>query len=254
MQAQKDQDRDLFVNAPALSEAEKQRLAAAPSYDKEIILSQIKWDRQKYLDKLDDTINSSHVPIVQGYPPRFTAPHEDLLYGGAHEGAYFERQSKRNCTIHSLNNALGYKAVTVKEMNAIAREMARETSEKYGKDSKTRRDIFSANLSTLMSEDGNYSISVAQRWMRLNGIHSSLVSPKDVDYSQGNYILSTTRNGIPHAVALVDGVLLDSLDEEPYSIQGRLPKDYKINTVVEIGKIPDLEETFIDLTGLSVSR
>jgi hypothetical protein len=241
------------VNAPALSEAEKQRLAAAPSYDREIILSQIKWDRQKYLDKLDDTINSTHVPIVQGYPPRFNAPHVDLLYGGA-IGGYFEKQTKRNCTIHSLNNALGYKAVSAKDMNATAREMAREKAEAYGKDSKTKRDLFSNLLSGLMSEDGNYSVSVAQRWMKSNGIDSSLVSPKDVDYSQGNFILSTTRNGIPHAVAVVDGILLDSLDEEPYAINGRLPKEYKVNAIVEIGKIPDSKELFIDLTGLSVSR
>ena len=80
---EKEEDRDLFINTSVLSEAEKQALAAAPSYDKERVFSQIKWDRQKYLTKLDDTINSTHIPSALGYPPRFTGPHVDLLYGGA---------------------------------------------------------------------------------------------------------------------------------------------------------------------------
>lgn len=80
---EKEQDRDLFINTSVLTEAEKQLLTAAPSYDKERVFSQIKWERQKYLTKLDDTINDTHIPVVQGYPPRLSGPHVDLLYGGA---------------------------------------------------------------------------------------------------------------------------------------------------------------------------
>jgi hypothetical protein len=250
LQAQKDEDRDLFVNAPVFSEAEKQALAAAPEYDREIVLARIKWDREKYLAKLDDTINSTHIPLVQGYPPRFTDPHVDLV-----GGAYFEKQEKRYCTIHSLNNVLGYRAATVKSMNSVAREMAREIAEKgaHGKKNRTYEEIYDEYLPTLMSEDGNYSVNVAMRWMKNNGISNSLVSLRNVDFSEGSYIVSTFKNGVPHSVAVKDGLLLDSLEDDPVLIEDKLPSEYIANAAVEVGKSPTKGESFINLISKSKS-
>lgn len=81
LEEEKERDRQTFVYAPALTEAEKQQLAAASIYDRPQLLNQIQYDRIRYLNKLDDTVNFTHVPS-QAFPPRYSSPQPDLIYGG----------------------------------------------------------------------------------------------------------------------------------------------------------------------------
>ena len=82
LEREKKIDRERFVQDPSFTEAEKQQLAAALPFDKERVLNTIRYDRQKYLDKLDEVINYTHVPSTLGYPPRLNSPQPDLIYGG----------------------------------------------------------------------------------------------------------------------------------------------------------------------------
>jgi hypothetical protein len=82
LEEEKEIARKTFVNAPSLTEAEKQRLAAALPQDKTLVYNQIQDDRIRYLNKLDETVLLTHVPPALGYPPRFGSPQPDLIYGG----------------------------------------------------------------------------------------------------------------------------------------------------------------------------
>jgi len=82
LEEEKKHARQTFVQDPFLSEAEKQRLAAASQYEREQVLNGIRRDRQKYLNKLDELINETHIPSTLGYPPRLGSPQPDLIYGG----------------------------------------------------------------------------------------------------------------------------------------------------------------------------
>jgi hypothetical protein len=85
LEREKEHDRKTFIQDPSLTFAEQQQLAAASQYDREQILNAIRNDRQKYLNKLDEVVNETHVPSTLGYPPRLDSPQPDLIYGGSVE-------------------------------------------------------------------------------------------------------------------------------------------------------------------------
>ena len=148
--------------------------------------------------------------------------------------AYFERQIKRQCTLHALNNALGRKVATVRSMNDAAKEIAAECArgamERFAKKGGTGKffdPIFKKYLENLSGDGGNWPIDVARRWLRQRGIRTEHVRLQDIDFLEGRFVISTVASGIPHAIALVDGVLYDSLKTAPVILkEDALPPEY----------------------------
>ena len=151
--------------------------------------------------------------------------------------AYFERQVKRNCTIHAINNLLGFRAVTVKSMNDTVQQMADEYAQRPDlRRRKTYEELYAFFVNLISSKDGNYSPSVAENWLKNHGYIVCSIDRHDVNFSKGSYILAGSVRGISHAVALKDGILFDSLENAPIDLKGTLPQDTVIFYAMKVGK------------------
>ncbi len=93
-----------------------------------------------------------------------------------------------------------------------------------------------------MSQDGNYSPTVASMFLKNIGVPSSTIRVTDLNFKSGTYLLATTTQGIEHSVALVDGILFDSLKSAPIELKGKLPSEYRLNNAIEIGGKEKREE------------
>lgn len=116
--------------------------------------------------------------------------------------------------------------------NEIATELATSAFERYkkaGGNVKLYSTIFDTYLKHLLDKaTGNWSPDVAKRRLKNRGIETEDVGLEQIDYSEGSYIMSTKAYGTMHAVALVDGILLDSLQRAPIFLKTEaLPDVYE---------------------------
>lgn len=173
---------------------------------------------------------------------------------------YFERQIRRRCVLHSLNNLLGMKLVTVEDLNATAITIAK----KYAYDSIERRlrsgkvTLHSAEaefkktyenyLGQVVSSDGFWSTEVAIRWLTERGWSvkhlPSLPNAPKLNYASGDFLLSVVVDGISHAVVVKRGILFDSLLQSPIfldnDVNNGFPSNYKILAVYKVQQEKDI--------------
>jgi len=123
---------------------------------------------------------------------------------------YFEKQTApQTCGLHSLNNAMGFPMATEKDFHEKAFEMATEYALGASKRSKKSfEELKNAYLGALYTKENGWSLDVARRILRDRGFPSHSVTK--VDHS-GKYLVMRSH----HAIAIRDGLILDSLRERP---------------------------------------
>lgn len=131
---------------------------------------------------------------------------------------FFERQKSKNCTIHSLNNAMGAPVITAKEVNShIDKRIA--VVAKYLGMPKTD-EVFVRAKERMV--DGKTHFSAETVWRAAVGL-GRIRKPKPVPGFQGKVlpvmkelrlvILGKGRDGEYHAVGARHGYIFDSLNK-----------------------------------------
>ena len=112
---------------------------------------------------------------------------------------YFERQHKRQCGIHAINNAMQSKLVTAELMDAEVERMLAGKPAKVAQ--RTRTD--------LTGDGGFYSPSVAFSLLSRN--HNYIAKPVPEYTKSGRYFVTGRKHGsYSHAIAIYNGWILDS--------------------------------------------
>lgn len=141
--------------------------------------------------------------------------------------AYFERQHSRDCSVHSLNNAVGYQAITPSEVLDSVNERAADFAKRNGyglMDEKVQKfrdrladhgSFFAADAVWRAAQElgrigpvvnvpgfgGKFSrVSMLPQWAREN---ASVV------------VLGLAPGNRMHAIAIRDGLIYDSVKERP---------------------------------------
>lgn len=137
---------------------------------------------------------------------------------------YFERQLKRNCTIHAINNAMQSQLVTVAMMDE---EIERRVANKAPK-------VASLIRSQYKGVGGFYSPGIAYALLSRN--NNYIAKPVNKYTSTGRYIVSgVKRDSYDHAIALYNGWLLDSEEEHPIKLPARdYFKRFAITSIVQL--------------------
>ena len=158
---------------------------------------------------------------------------------------YFEKQVKKQCSLHALNNAMQSKFATTKDMDTVAETMASELARGVVERKPHRLpdfdEIKNNYISGLMDkETGFWSPSVTERLLKTVGQKYDVVMrmPELKNYvfmPNQTYIVSTQTNGYGHSVAVVNGVLLDSeLGASVLLKKGKLPKQYTPHRILKL--------------------
>lgn len=131
------------------------------------------------------------------------------------------------CVLHALNNALQRPAATILEFDKLVKSLANE----MGGNNKRICDFYSHKLAK-DGHKGMWSITVAEEFLIRHHIQH-IWNTKSYDFDHGHYFIQTYIGHDSHAIAIVDGMLLDSLNSHP-----KLWKDhssrYIIKTVTKI--------------------
>lgn len=110
--------------------------------------------------------------------------------------------------MHAVNNAFQVRLVTCEEMNAEVERMVKRSK---------NQDTFRKHL---RADDGYYSPSVLFRLLKQRGYSAKL--RQDVPRgSSGKFIVFGLKKGYSHAVAIVDGYVLDSEENAPKKLPAK---------------------------------
>jgi len=132
---------------------------------------------------------------------------------------FFSRQqaNTRTCVQFALNNCLQQNCVSESELDSIAlhlavTEMAEDSNLYKNKNKKSVADYY-RHLRT----SNGWSIRVARQYFLDHSIaHEWDVAFSDLlEFNPGRYFLRTRIDQSLHAIAIVDGMLLDSLLDKP---------------------------------------
>lgn len=164
--------------------------------------------------------------------------------------SYFEKQVGRGCALHALNNALQMQFIRLRDVQSTINEMVEDKE----LSAKRRGKRFNSQSfrRALLSRNRGCSPDVIQRFARKHGWYFHLINDDATVlknnrryYIQGNKQYGKQR--FRHAIALVNGRVLDSEEDEP--LLG-LPEDFQVEAVYEINRKPPRqvkERTFIEI-------
>lgn len=138
---------------------------------------------------------------------------------------FFERQSEssKNCSVHSLNNALGYTAVTPesvaanidKRLETFARYMGMVPTDPklrfYRDRMATGNTFFSADAVWRAAQD----MGIIEKPVPISGFGGDFAFLRPDMVGMRLVILGIGHDGAYHATAVRDGLLYDSLKDEP---------------------------------------
>lgn len=172
---------------------------------------------------------------------------------------YFERQEKQFCIVHAINNCMQKEVLTKADMFAAAQFLA-ESSTKRTVDfllSKGKQvdaaKILESTKKSLFTADGDFSVDVALLALKEKGLYAHH-GRKETFPFQGRYFLTgEVAKGLRaygHAVAIVDGLWLDSENNGPEDLEnGEMPKYYKVGSVYTITRSPSPQksQSFLNL-------
>ena len=133
---------------------------------------------------------------------------------------YFQRQDKdsKDCSVISLNNALGYEAITPEEVVDDIEERIRSVAEYLAMDPEDTDNPALVNIrKSVMNEDTNFRAeSVWDAAVKKGALQRKPrpLGPKDM-VEGGLIFLGKRKDGALHASAARAGLFLDSLEKEP---------------------------------------
>ena len=190
---------------------------------------------------------------------------------------YFEKQVENNCVIHTANNALGRRVLTVGNMRKSAEALAKATAHriranqhKSGRTVESLKVLTARILPSLMKPTGHFSPDVAFRLLRGREIFPHPCRTTDLRLTGRFFITgeSTTvhkderDNGegpgklvarYAHSVAVRNGLWLDSELAAPVRLKADLllPSYFQVWQVHELKDTPfelPSDDEFVDLT------
>lgn len=132
--------------------------------------------------------------------------------------SYFEKQDvgSRICVLCALNNCLQSKLATAQELDTIATRLAVVEAASQKKKHHTVADYY--HLLSKSGLEGGWSIRIVRKFLENHHIafewDISIINPKK-EFLSGRYFIRTRIGKAKHAIAIVDGMLLDSLKDHP---------------------------------------
>lgn len=155
---------------------------------------------------------------------------------------YFEKQVKKNCAIHSLNNALGYPAIQDFDVINYIRSVANIINRI---DPSAAEDYVESHMDPKKETDFS-PLSVWQAAI-LKGVIDPPFELEFVELQQNNnhlILLGRSKTNAFHAIAVKDGLLFDSESHDPNPVPANVEtvKD-AIGDVLEIYAVPEKKQS-----------
>ena len=132
--------------------------------------------------------------------------------------SYFEKQAvnSRTCVLCALNNCLQSKLASAQELDTIATRLAVVEASSQKKTHKTVADYY--HRLSKSGFEGGWSIKIVRKFLENHRIAFEWDVPINdpmKDLSLGRFFIRTRMGTAKHAIAIVNGMLFDSLKEQP---------------------------------------
>lgn len=147
---------------------------------------------------------------------------------------YFEQQEKgtSTCVLHALNNVLGKNSATRLEFEEIAAFLAKAEEQHHACQKKTVSSYYLHRFSK-KGMYGGWSIKVVREWLNRHGIgYAWNVEGADLG-GEGRFFVRVRKGHSNHALAVVDGIVLDSLVHVPRPWL-KCKSDYRVLNVCRV--------------------